>query len=412
MTPKFLHRFPIVLIASLVIILCSFLYSCNQKKISSQTVNSIPNGNFENWDSLNYWIPEHALESSNPQTYVMCGGVFNCIRVTDAYHGKYAIRLTTRKGMRDNCAGYFSNCHLNGHAPTWLGGVPYNQKPSGIQGYYKSSIREGDSGLILLNFRKAGKCIGYYELKLNGFHSDYLPFSFAFNPPLKETPDTMMFAAVSNDVIDSLAVSTPDSWLQLDQLLFLDVSQQPKMFDGDFEHWQYETLLLPQQWHFQSGLGEEIFKTSDAYIGNYAMGLRTFKGDDNGTPVTVPGGMINGAWKEKCSCYAIGYPFNNPIDTLTFYYKYLPALPTDSAAVNLIFRKNGMDLFSITKKLGASSNYQYAQVPFQLPQEPDSVGLQIVSSQWTDVSLDHLGSVLKIDEIHFKSQVLSTTTAK
>lgn len=412
MTQKFLHRFPIVLIASLVIILCSFLYSCNQKKASTAATNSIPNGNFEHWDSLNYCIPEFALESSNPQTYVMCGSVFNCIRVTDAYHGKYAIRLTTRKGMRDNCAGYFSNCHLNGHAPTWLGGVPYHQKPSGIQGYYKSGIPTGDSALLLLNFRKAGKCIGYYVIKLHGAHNDYTSFSLAFNPPLKETPDTMMFAAVSSDLTDSLAVSSPGSWLQLDQLLFSGVTQQPEMFDGDFEHWQNQTLLLPQHWHFQSGLGEEIFRTSDAYIGNYAMELRTFKGDDNGTPISVPGKMENGTWKKNCSCYDIGYAFNNPIDTLTFYYKYQPVLPTDSAGVNLIFRKNGTDLFSITQKLGASSNYQFAQVPFQLTQEPDSVGLQIESSQWTDVSLDHVGSVFKIDEIHFKSQVISATTKK
>lgn len=364
---------------------------------------TIPNGDFESMDTLAYSIPTHALETSNPQSYVMCGSIFNCLRVGDAYHGRYAIKLITVRGMKDNCAGYFSNCHLNGHAPTWLGGVPYDQRPTGLNVYYKSDIAIGDSALILINFKKGGKSLGYYPLKLYGKHNTYTHISFPFDPPLKTDPDTVMFAAVSSDLTDSLAVSIPGSWIQLDDISFIGVKKQPDMFDGDFEQWENRIYVTPRYWIFQSGQGEGVSLTSDAYRGSHALELTTFLGDENGKPVSNPGSVENGSWNKKIEHLSSGFPFHGMQDTLVFYYKYTPVLSGDSALVYILFRGNGEDLQHIQTTLGASGIYRPRRVPINLKQRPDTAVIRILSSSWDSTGLNHIGSVLRIDDLHFTS---------
>lgn len=389
----------------LAIVFASILLAggCIQKVKNRTYQNGIPNGDFEKWDSSGYEIPRYALESSNPQSFVTTPEVYNCLKVTDAYHGRYALKVITLKGASDNCAGYFSNCHLYGRAPTWLGGVSYDQKPTGIRGYYKAAIPPGDSGLIWINFNKGRKSIGCYALKFYGTHDVYTRFAFTFDPPLKSVPDTMMFTAVSSDLTDSLAVSVPGSWLQLDSICFTGVKKQPDMFDGDFENWQYQTLLNPHYWNFQSGHGEGISYTADAHTGLYALQLTTFLGDNNGIPMANPEKVENGSWTNSKN-YHEGFAFSNQLDTLALHYKYSAALPSDSATIGLSFKKNNKVMQYLQLRLGATSQYHLAQLPVSLNFVPDTVILQIESSQWANDAIIHVGSVLKIDDLHFKSQ--------
>ena len=58
--------------------------------------------------------------------------------------------------------------------------------------------------------------------------------------------------------------------------------------------------------------------------------------------------------------------------------------------------------------LPASANYHYVEIPFNAGQIPDSVILQVQSSAGNNTLVCFVGSDLKIDEIHFKSQPLNT----
>lgn len=60
------------------------------------------------------------------------------------------------------------------------------------------------------------------------------------------------------------------------------------------------------------------------------------------------------------------------------------------------------------KYLHASATYQLVEIPFNLFSAPDTCIVSIQSSAWGDSATSFVGAVLKVDEIHFKSQPLFT----
>ena len=374
----------------------------------SQTMlygQSVPNGNFESWTSATYDYPQGYLQNSNPESFFRCSTPFNCVKTTDAYHGTYAIQLTTHTSANDTCFGYFVNTTAtNGDPLTWTGGIPYNQMATGIRGYYKSNIMPGDSAGILMVFRAAGSPVGFYLYKFTGIHSAYTPFSLTFFPPLLATPDTVIFAAVSSDVFNSYAAD--GSMFQLDSVSFIAPSQ-PAAFNGDFEQWQSQTIYSPDNWYIADGNGLGYNRTTDAYAGTYAMELQTYAGDHNGNAVAQSGMVGTGYCSGNGpSCtWEGGYPFASQIDTLSFYYKYAP-MGNDTASVYLMFKYNGSVVAGSGMLIeNAASAYQYAEIPFNTGTPVDSVIIQLQSSVWQDTALSFIGSDFKVDNIAFKSQI-------
>lgn len=92
---------------------------------------------------------------------------------------------------------------------------------------------------------------------------------------------------------------------------------------------------------------------------------------------------------------------------MAFWYKYSPSA-NDSASVFLNFKKNGSNIFGAGINLHVSATYQYKEVPFNIWQTPDTVIIHLQSSDWRDTLLSFVGSDLIIDEVHFKSQPLTT----
>lgn len=378
--------------------------------VITQAQNSIPNGNFEQWTSASYDIPQYYLQSSNPSSFFRTQSPFNVVKTTDAFHGTYAVKLTTLFGS-DTAMAYIVNANpSNGGNPCqWKGGIPYNQKPTGFRGHYKSNVMAGDSAGMLIAFKSAGTCLGVYMYKFGGVHNTYTPFSFTLSPALAATPDTVIFAAVSSDVFNK--IQKVGSMIQLDSLAFTGVVSQPAQFNGDFESWQTNAINSPDNWYLNSNdQGDGINRTTDAYKGVYAMELTTYLGDHNNKPAAQGGGIGTGYYPNNCSgsCNQKGgYPFTNKIDTLAFYYKYAP-MGNDSASISLNFKKNGSQTYSVGGSLHAASNYTYKEIPFNMGTTPDSVMVSFQSSNWSDTLLSFIGSDLKIDEVHFKSQPLHT----
>lgn len=369
---------------------------------------SIPNGNFENWTSATYDYPQNYLYNTNPTSFFKCGGVFNVIKSTDAYHGTYSIQMTTTSGGTDTCFGAFVNANPDNNFPNWPGGFAYNQKPTGIRGYYKSAIASPDTGRMILIFKLGGNVIGTYIFPLYGTQSVYTLFDFPVSPALPSNPDTVIFAAASSDVTNDNS-GVPGSMLKLDSVSFTGVTSQPALMNGSFELWQSQTIDSPDNWQVGSGDGQGFNRTNDAAAGNYAIELTTYLGDNNGVPRANSGNVSNGYWDNSCNCWKGGYPFTNQIDTLLFSYKYAPVNAGDSAWVGLTFKKNGINIWSTGKDLAASASYQAEQIPFNIGQAPDTVIVELQSSGWNDTLLASIGDVFKVDEIHFKSQPLNTS---
>lgn len=372
------------------------------------TQNSIPNGNFENWNAFTYDVLTNYPAISGPEAFFKCGATSpNTVKSTDAYHGTYSLQMTTIAGMQDTCFGYVVNTNPDNSFPNWPGGMAYNQKPTGMRGYYKSAIASPDTGRVLLIFKSGGSNIGMYIFPFYGTQSTYTLFNFPLVPALPSTPDTVIIAAASSDFSNN-NINVPGSMLKLDSLSFTGVSSQPALFNGSFENWTSNTIYSPMSWIINGDVGT-VQQTIDKAAGSYAAEIITYQGDNNGNPIARAGMISNGYWDNSCICWKGGYPFTNQIDTLVFSYKYAP-ISNDSAEVMLTFKKNGSQVFgSPSIRLGASSTYQTVQVPFNIGQAIDTAIVQIQSSLWQDTLLSYVGSNLKIDEIHFKSQPLNTS---
>ena len=366
--------------------------------------NSIPNGNFETWNSFTYYYPQNYIYTSNLNSYNE-DGIFNVVKTTDFYHGASAVKVTS---LLNRGVGYFLNCDpSNGDMAKWKGGMPYTQKPVGVRGYYKYNVATADSAIIISKFRKSGSDIGVYFTKIGGIKSTYTFFNATFYPPLTQSPDSVIFGAVSSDfTVNDKGV--PGSTLFLDSVSFTGVSSQPLLMNGDFESWQQaQTAYTIIGWPNQYNQGEAVTRTSDAYLGQYALQLKTYLGTSkNGQPRTQQGYVSTGYNDDVCKCQKGGFPFSKQIDTLVFYYKYAPS-SNDIAQINVQFKKNGANIGGQSKQLTASSSYQLVEMPFNVNQIPDTVIVQIQSSLWQDSLVAYVGSVLKIDALHFKSQLLN-----
>ncbi|MDO9257255.1 MAG: T9SS type A sorting domain-containing protein [Bacteroidales bacterium] len=378
--------------------------------ITAYGQTSIPNGNFESWNSVTYDYPQNYPYNSNYDAFFRYETPlpFNVIKTTDAYHGIYAIEISTVTSGTNTAFGYFLNSNpKNGNPTEWTGGTPYTEVPTGIRGYYKYNVATGDSAVIFAVFSKGGINIGTYLYPIGDLHADWTLFDFTFDPPLETAPDSVIFAATSSNIMVS-DYGVAGSVLTLDSVSFTGVASQPEEMNGNFEDWATETLLTPSDWIMQTNYDQRGVesRTVDAVKGEYAIEVKTFLGENDGRPVARGEQASTGYYPDNCDGNCIqqgGHPYTNMKDTLAFWYKYTPSSSV-KAEVYLNFKKNGNSIKWEGVELLASLDYQYVEIPFELWQAPDTVIVNIQSLRWEDTLVSALGSVLTIDEIHFKSQ--------
>jgi len=119
----------------LIFAMCGLFYGV------SSAQNAIPNGNFENWSSATYETPQYYPFSSNSDAYFAQPVLpFNVTKTTDSQLGTYAVQLVTTSTTSNGGGAYFANTNPDSDPSTWHGGIPFNQKPTGISGYYKVII--------------------------------------------------------------------------------------------------------------------------------------------------------------------------------------------------------------------------------------------------------------------------------
>ncbi|MBI1221739.1 MAG: T9SS type A sorting domain-containing protein [Bacteroidetes bacterium] len=375
--------------------------------LGAEAQTAIPNGNFENWDQTNFENPKYYFQTSNIQLLDR-GLPFNCEKTTDAYHGSFAIRLTTVGDNSNQMFGYFVNTYQPEGDPTqWHGGMPFDQNPTGMRGYFKSNIAAGDTGLIFVAFSKGGTNIGFYGYQFTGQQSNYTSFEFAFNPPLSQTPDSMIFGATSsNALMNQMVVG---STLTLDSISLLGVSSQPAQLNGDFEEWTTTTVESVSKWYREGEWDTIPQKSTDAYKGSYALRLETGLGHDNGQPRAYARSLSTGYYPQNCNpCDQLGgYPFTNQTDTLVFWFKYVSAGGSKGALMYSV-KNAGQVIGGNYIELPQSASYQKMEIPIYVSQVPDTLVVQFQSARWEDSIPSAVGSYLIVDEVQLKSAPLTT----
>ncbi|MCX7696108.1 MAG: T9SS type A sorting domain-containing protein [Bacteroidales bacterium] len=372
--------------------------------LSHSQIQPIPNGDFEQWIDYSLEYPTGYPFHSNSYEIVFALPPVSMKKVTDAYHGNFALKLTTVSYQaQDTIFGYAINVRPNDNPNTWKGGFPISGTPTGIKGYYKASLN-GDQALILVQFCKTGNVIATYPFLISSSASTYTQFSFSFNPPLPTSPDTVQIGFASTNPFSG----TPQvgSWIILDSISFTGISTQPSQLNGSFENWTTEIYSKIIDWNIL-GHPLSVNKSTDAYQGNYALHLKNFLQEDDS--ISIKGIIGTGKWVfDGFSWNLVGCrPYNRPYDTLVFAYKYYPS-HDDTAQINIVFKKTGNQwpTYWININLTDTGVYTVVEEPFLIANAPDSLCIFISSSIDSHDSLIYVGSELFVDKLYLKSKPL------
>lgn len=257
--------------------------------------NTVLNGGFESWSSETIVNPENysfTADADNAGKALSSGETFEktVIKSTDAYHGTYALQLTTQSVGGETQFGYALNANPDADDPAqWYGGIPISEAPTGFTCFYKCDIATGDSALVLISFSKAGSSIGFFAEKIGGTKSTYTKLDFDFPTPLLLTPDSVIVGFASSNAFGSGA--TVGSTITIDSVAFKGVTAQPADLLGDFETWEDVTINIPDNWLVDGGsLLYGMEKTTDAYEGSSAVKLTTdSRTKSNGNAVAEAG---------------------------------------------------------------------------------------------------------------------------
>lgn len=348
--------------------------------------NSIPNGNFEQWTVTSFENLDNYISESGTALFLL--GSTTTSKSSDSQNGNSSVRLETKTNGSDTLFGFFTSGDFDNS-----NGFPYSQKPDSIVGYYKSNVLPGDTAIMVLRFSQLGTIYNFQVKYFTGVQSSWTRFAFPLN--LSLTPDSMFIAAASSNAINEIGVQ-PGSWLMLDNLSFTGPGITQPILNGDFENWTTFSYENPDDWSTTnirgSNVGQlSVTKTTDNVEGSFALRLETVKIFDDTT-----GFMTNGVFGEDSLLG--GQPFNIVFDTLVGSYKYSP-IGLDSGAIGLSFFKNGNQISRNFGFFTASSTYRTFEIPFVLPQIPDTLRIDIISS----INEAFLGSTLFLDNLILKS---------
>ncbi len=366
----------------LILALTAILIMSGMSK--AQTLKTIPNADFDTWDSVSY----NNLDSPWVTSNAACLAAIKSPNVTKvAGFSGQAVHLQTYIASGDTFAGEISN--FGGFSL----GVPYTQSPSAIKGYYRCNMVGNDTAWLVLEFLQAGNILDIDTIFFTGSVNSFK--SFTHNISLPGTPDNLIIAAVSSNLISDVDVNA-GSWLELDELSFTGTGITQQIADGNFDAWTTNSIDVPAEWQtpplFNPGDNTGVSRSLDHYSGLYSLKLTepsnsfsqllsTGKFDQNGN---VSGGL----------------PYQQLNDTLTGYYKYFPS-GLDSGGIEVTIQNQGSILLQTGFVLNAASTWTPFEIPISVSSAPDTMRVDLFAS----VNFSGIGgSVLYLDNLQLKSQ--------
>lgn len=190
-------------------------------------------------------------------------------------------------------------------------------------------------------------------------------------------------------------------------MLFQSLNGQTAIPNSGFENWTHASFERPLGYHHTSNMQQyydaqpyNLFKTNDAYHGQWALKIQTL-GENFGYILnTAPDTRNPADWTN-------GIAFTGKPTGIRFYYKYNIGA-VDSALVMLLFRKNGQMIGAEYVRFGGVKNsYTLFDYDFEsvLTETPDSLIFGFVSSdfRFEDDAID--GATLFVDSISLKGVV-------
>lgn len=378
-----------------------------------------PNGNFE--DLITFSYPVGYITS------MYQGMDLSGITVTKVPgdNSNYGVRLETKPGQSmlvgnifNYNAGYIYYQNAQGKT-----GFPFVQKPKFFKGSFKYNCINGDSAMIIVDFRKNGQSVSQNYFYLYGTKNVYTQTTFNLKA-FSDTPDTLILGFVSSNLIH--IKPNIGNWLIVDNISFTDISFQ--IPDGDFETWNDGQINAPQNWNslnsfFVSSPPVYSGLTIDMHAGNYSMQIKTDTATINNkhgqaiSYITSGNFIIQNIINNNLSNITKGgFPIDSNPSGIEFYYKYNNSDNTnDSALVIADFSKytnsTHYNMGRFIARLKPSADYVSQSLQFNIgnPNLPagtqaDTANIIISSSNYLSSHINLMqciGNNLIIDDLIF-----------
>jgi hypothetical protein len=284
----------------------------------------------------------------------------------------------------------------NGDPMQGQGGIPISGSPTAFTGYYRYSLQNNDSAIFLLIFKSNGSIINQTVQKVHGTGTQNNFTAFSIPISLGQTPDSVIIAAASSNLIDNVGVE-PGSFLELDGIAFSGINSP--ISNNEFENWTTNTTYSISGWE---SYGEGFTQTQDNHDGSFACSMRTI---DYGNGDISSSGMTNGHMVHNGPTVG-GTPFTQQIDTLVGWYKYTTQC-SDSAMVGVQTMSNGNNIGGNMLRFAATSQWTFFQIPIWSNTTPDSIRIDFSSSIWPYTNACD-GSTFIVDQLAMKSDLLAS----
>lgn len=180
----------------------------------------LPNGSFEKWvDSNNYENPE-SWDTNNE--FGTIGGETPVNKTSDSHDGTTAVSVKTVEIFGQQIAGFLSITY------------EYSSRPEKLTGFYKGTIKTGDSITISISLlKKAGnklEAIGTGNTFLYQTQQNYTSFEVPITYYTEQSPDS-----ASINILSSVLSTPMDNIVYLDDLSFKGGNMQSSIEEKDHQ---------------------------------------------------------------------------------------------------------------------------------------------------------------------------------
>lgn len=161
----------------------------------------IPNGNFEDWETIRFGIFQFEMAKNwfgGNMMSAISGKPLNVTKTTDSYAGTYAIKLENFEDTSEFKFPAMVSTMIGNPFESSEFKFPVQGKPTALKGYFKYQSPEPDSFLIMITLYKGDQNIGdaVYTTSLNV--NTYTPFNAIIDYYEDEQPDSASITIISS----------------------------------------------------------------------------------------------------------------------------------------------------------------------------------------------------------------------
>lgn len=258
MVPKSIKMKPVLLLLSLACIAIS-------SPVSSQQLNF----DFEDWLEFELYQEPEVYETSNFQSFF--GALSPNVTRVPGINGS-AIRLENKAFQLDTTV-VPGLLYVGDLASFPSGGLAYPYTvPDSLILTARYDIQPGDSGLVLLLFKRFGFPVSVNVFPVTGRSAGFQRFSLPLTPS-GIAPDSLVLIISSGNLNNPLE----GSFMEIDDMQFSNTVRQ--LPNNDFEKWETIRFEEPDGWTGANVLSailrvpKSIEKTTNASKGNFALSL-------------------------------------------------------------------------------------------------------------------------------------------